>query len=242
MKIALVCIAKNEDRYIEEWIDYHLKLGFEHVFIYENNWKANISRNRLTKISFNGDKQQIPAYNHFIRRYRNEFEWAAFLDVDEFLVLKKHANIGEFIEEFKDETAVGINWVLFGDNGHKLEEEYSVIKRFTKRQSSANIHIKSIVNLSKINMMYVHTHGGEWVDTRKRRHERTPFNKDPIIDVAQINHYFVKTREEFILKRERGMADNLMIRSMNEFDSHNINEVEDLLAYNFMYGYERVPD
>ena len=37
MKIALVCIAKNEDNYIKEWITYHKKLGFDDIFIYEND-------------------------------------------------------------------------------------------------------------------------------------------------------------------------------------------------------------
>jgi len=39
MTTALVCIAKNEDHYIEEWIAYHLKLGFDHIFIYAYNWE-----------------------------------------------------------------------------------------------------------------------------------------------------------------------------------------------------------
>lgn len=34
MKSAIVCIAKNEDHYIDEWIKYHLKLGFAKIFVY----------------------------------------------------------------------------------------------------------------------------------------------------------------------------------------------------------------
>lgn len=34
MKTALVCIAKNEDNYIDEWIEYHLMLGFDRIFVY----------------------------------------------------------------------------------------------------------------------------------------------------------------------------------------------------------------
>jgi len=37
-KIALVTMAKDEDFYLQEWIDYHLKLGFDDIFIYQNNW------------------------------------------------------------------------------------------------------------------------------------------------------------------------------------------------------------
>jgi hypothetical protein len=36
-KIALVCIAKDEDLYLQDWIDYHLKLGFDDIHIYQNN-------------------------------------------------------------------------------------------------------------------------------------------------------------------------------------------------------------
>jgi hypothetical protein len=34
MKTALVCIAKDEDHYIDEWLLYHLKLGFSDIFVY----------------------------------------------------------------------------------------------------------------------------------------------------------------------------------------------------------------
>ena len=29
MNLGICCIARDEDRYIEEWIAYHLKLGFD---------------------------------------------------------------------------------------------------------------------------------------------------------------------------------------------------------------------
>ena len=50
MKIALVCIAKNEDNYIHEWINYHLKLEFDSIFIYENDWESNVINDKVFKI------------------------------------------------------------------------------------------------------------------------------------------------------------------------------------------------
>jgi hypothetical protein len=38
MKISLVCIAKMEDFYINEWVLYHKKLGFDDIIIYETDW------------------------------------------------------------------------------------------------------------------------------------------------------------------------------------------------------------
>lgn len=39
MKVNLVAVAKNESRYIGEWLEYHQKLGFNEIIIYDNRWK-----------------------------------------------------------------------------------------------------------------------------------------------------------------------------------------------------------
>ena len=56
MNVALVCIAKNEDNYIEEWVNYHLKLGFDKIFIYQNDWRTSLENERVEKIEFDGDR------------------------------------------------------------------------------------------------------------------------------------------------------------------------------------------
>ena len=30
MKVVICCIARKENRYLQEWLDYHLGLGFDH--------------------------------------------------------------------------------------------------------------------------------------------------------------------------------------------------------------------
>lgn len=39
MKIGICAIAKDENFYIEEWIRYHLKLGVDQIYIFQNNWR-----------------------------------------------------------------------------------------------------------------------------------------------------------------------------------------------------------
>lgn len=80
-----------------------------------------------------------------------------FFDVDEFLVLKKHNNIKEFISDYKNYNAIGINWVHFGNNNIEKVEDYSVINRFTKREIGVNSFIKSIIKLDK-NIFLDNTH------------------------------------------------------------------------------------
>jgi hypothetical protein len=54
------------------------------------------------------------------------------LDVDEFLVLKKHEHVDELLEEHlpKGSGALSINWVWFSFNGKLLCDAKPVTKRF----------------------------------------------------------------------------------------------------------------
>lgn len=35
--VAIVAIARNEGEYINEWIEYHHALSFEHFYIFDNS-------------------------------------------------------------------------------------------------------------------------------------------------------------------------------------------------------------
>ena len=248
MKIALVCIARDEENYIEEWVNYNLKLGFDDIFIYENNWKCDIERYNVHKIEFNGsdyhEDTQTKAYNHFLKTYHQKYDWAAFFDVDEFLVLKKHKNIKEFINNYKDESAVCINWVVFGDNGLSFDGNYSVLSRFTKRGRIAHEVHKCIVKLNPHTIMANPSHNPincEIIDTHFNKCSG-PTNEYKNIDIAQLNHYYCKTIEEYQKKVKRNTSKDaafswyIVYGYKNKdlyFYENNANEILDTLALDF---------
>lgn len=43
-KTAILSLAKNENWYINDWVDYHVGLGFDRIFIYDNNDIENIGK------------------------------------------------------------------------------------------------------------------------------------------------------------------------------------------------------
>ena len=236
MKIALVAIAKDEDNYIDEWLKYYNKLGFDHIFLYQNNWRCGLNYPFLTKIECDGYNKQVYAYNNFINSYNDQYSYAAFFDIDEFLVLKKHKNIKEFISDYKDYESIGINWVFFGNNGlSKPDNDFSLIKRFTRRGKNIDKHIKTITRLNK--NMQIHNVEGAWYDLNGNCCYG-PFNPNGNDNIAQINHYQVKTFPEFIQKVNRGYActEPHVRQDIGDFDKHNQNDIKDLYAYNFMYG------
>jgi hypothetical protein len=242
--IALVCIAKNEDHYIDEWIDYHKKLGFDEIFIYQNDWISKSINPRAVYKTINGLGMQSSCYNDFISDYREKFEWVAFLDVDEYFVLNKHMNVSEFLKDYIHLPALGINWYLFGDCGCKGKIlDYSTLKRFTKRGAHVDPHIKTILNLrmSMDAIMNVHSPDCVLGDTSGKLFKGN-YNHGGPTDVAQINHYYCRTINEYIAKWQRGVACEVdqnikpSYRSIAKFNLHNLNDIQDMTAYNFMYG------
>lgn len=238
MKVAITCIAKDEEHYIEEWVKYHLKLGFDDVFIYENDWRCSLNDSRVHKINFDGYGMQINAYNHFIQTYYTQYDWVAFFDVDEFLVLKKHKNVKDFIQDYGANSCIGINWAMFGNNGLSFDGNYSVLNRFTKRKESSWNNIKCIIKMDPSIRYGVHDPFNASVADTNGKIFRGAINENGPIDVAQLNHYFCKTWEEWILKKEKGSGHLTpdhpsFYRPDSDFHRHNTNEVEDTLALEF---------
>ena len=238
MKVALVCIAKTEDNYIDEWIAYNLKLGFDHIFIYANDWEYTNAHPQITVIPYNGINKQREAYADFLSNYREQYTWAAFFDVDEYLVLKKSSTIREFLSGYIEAEALSVNWVMFGDNGlTKVKNDYSYLRRFTKRQIGVNEHIKCILNLTN-NSSAMDVHNPYSVQATDTNGNKTsgPYNPEGNDSIAQINHYYSRTFEEFKEKCDRGRADATIKNGYEWWKVHNHNDIEDTLAKDFLYN------
>ena len=238
IKVAICVVAKWEDYYLEEWLDYNHKLGFDHIFLFQNDWRTDVERPFLTKGICDGRSVQVPLFNHFLKD-NTEYDWIAFIDCDEFIVLKKHNNIKELIEEYKDRTnIIGLNWFMYGNLGIEKREGDSLIKMFPMRSQQPNEHIKVIVNKSIGPCMTLpHNTAHESMDTNGKFFHG-PFNYGGPTDVAYINHYHNKTKEDWELRCRRGRVDCDLQHDEDRWENErNINkEVEDKWAYNFMYG------
>lgn len=236
MKVALVCIAKNEDYYLDEWLEYNHKLGFDRIIMYENNWRCSLEKDYLTKIPFDGDVMQLPAYNDFVKKNK-EFDWVAFIDCDEFITLLKHNNIKDFIEDYKNPNGISLNWFLFGSGGQYNRETNSLLKQFKHRNSIVDKHIKVIMNLkSKFKMVLPHNSNLTVVDTNKKI-IKGAFNVDGPTDVAYINHYHSKTFEDYKIRCERGRADCKLVAKMEDWENDKTKNIDilDTNALKFMY-------
>ena len=53
MKINICAIAKNEDRYLIEWSNYHFNQGIDTIYLYDNNEDSHLESVLKNKICGN---------------------------------------------------------------------------------------------------------------------------------------------------------------------------------------------
>jgi hypothetical protein len=107
-KILLCTIAKQENKYIQEFIEHYRKLKIKKIIIYDNNdingenfkdiLKYDLEKNFVKIINYRGFEQaQKEALNDCYKRFNKKYHWIAFFDVDEFLQVINFTNINEFM-------------------------------------------------------------------------------------------------------------------------------------------------
>ena len=256
-KTALVTMAKDEDFYIQEWINYHLKLGFDDIFIFRNNWefKSQIPHKNVHFLEWNEDSTYPPVgevwewnrmsrcYGTFAKDHYNEYEWALFTDVDCFLTLKQHDNVNEFVSEYDNitQTQILLNFAWFGDNGIDTfdDDNTSVLERFTKRWDKPhNFSYYQTVPMCKLhdNLQHsLHFVNGDWVDVDGAVGNGVSSKRRMVTyDKAQVNHYYTKTLPEWHQKMNKTRAEgDWFANGLDGFGLNNFNDVEDLYALEF---------
>lgn len=244
MKVTICCIAKCENNYIKEWVNYHLSLGFSHIYIYDNN---NLDGEEIKPLFIDCDNVSIincrgehayqnKAYTSFYKSYGNQYDWIAYIDIDEFITFSEKSaihNIDEFLCRFDDKVEIiHLNWMNYGDNDHIDIEDYNVLNRFlvpldynqkVQYDFPENYHVKSIIkgglDIGNTSIT-VHTpKDGKFivVDASGNPCENDYF-KPYDYSVAYIRHYVTKTIYEWLLKISRGLGTGNAISELYPID------------------------
>lgn len=242
-EIGICAVAKNEERDIEEWVIHHLSIGFEKIYIYDNN-EVFGKLTSLLQSYINQDKVEIIdcsdinpvqrwAYKHFVRTHRYEVKWAAFIDIDEFIELENDLTIQDFIKSYKQAQVIVLSWLGYGANGEIWKQAGSLKQRFPKPSvieqvyTPFSMHVKSITKIQ-----YVRKFANPHIPTFLWKKHRVSYNAIgqkvkanssypfmfPLYERAYIKHYFTKSYEEWLEKSSRGLADDSVIkRKIEEF-------------------------
>ena len=169
-EVSLCLIFKDEGRFLKEWLDYHITIGVDHFYLYDNNSiddyrsvvQPYIDKGIVTLIDWPYRQAQVKCYKHCLETYCNETKWIGYIDADEFICLKYALTIKEWLIGYAKFPAIVIDWLQFGTNGlvdhafskYVIEQYFSCWDNFWMGKSFINTRYR----ISNWNTQYFHHH------------------------------------------------------------------------------------
>eukprot|EP00581_Thalassiosira_minuscula_P009691 CAMPEP_0183709654 /NCGR_PEP_ID=MMETSP0737-20130205/5657_1 /TAXON_ID=385413 /ORGANISM="Thalassiosira miniscula, Strain CCMP1093" /LENGTH=640 /DNA_ID=CAMNT_0025937811 /DNA_START=1 /DNA_END=1923 /DNA_ORIENTATION=- len=159
VSIGICCYAKDQEAYIDEWVDYHLALGFTTLHIYDGSeefWMRQWGERRGTQQGISivhfprgnhtdDDSIKVNANSHCAERHGKEHHGLVFMDVHDFFVPKTDIIMGTAVDGHVPRAlsnlgsrsgsvstcAIPFERKLFGHNDKFVYEPLPVTKRFS---------------------------------------------------------------------------------------------------------------
>lgn len=248
--LSVVSIAKYEAPYIKEWVEYHLLQGVDRIYLYDNESPDNmceilepyIQSGRVVYTLIPGRARQLDAYNDAVRRFKFKTKYMAFIDCDEFLVVEQgNRSLAETVDSIIRANwrcaGLAVNWRMYGSSGYEKKPDGLVTENFLYRgdgNSKGSDCIKTVAN-PRLIKEYCHVHYPTYyrgLYSVNENGQRVDGWSNPCGNTKKIriNHYFTKSKQEWIERRSRGKADTTDQedkRSLQEFEQHDHNEIYD---------------
>jgi glycosyl transferase family 92 len=230
--LAACAIYRNEAPYLAEWIEFHLLMGAERCYLY-NNLSTDEHREVLEPYLRDGvvdviDWPDVPgqgsAYRDCLDRHRGETRWIAFLDLDEFLFSPTLAPLPEILTEYEEWPGVYVNWAVFGPSGHETQPPGLVTESYTGRvpdRHPLNRMCKCVVDPARTERIGagVSVHSFDFLEGHAVDENFQPLQERPrgqtrelSFSRLRVNHYYMKSKEEWFAKIDGRRADTAQPR------------------------------
>lgn len=222
--VGIIAICKDENEYIQEWIDHHKNLGFNKFVIGDNESKVPIQIDDPCVTVIPWTDNEIGSQMRFYYHANNFFkldDWVAAIDIDEFICLTPVIkSIQKFISSRtygrESVSAFGLSWRMYGYKGDKQGrvpiEEY--------KDWFPDQHIKTLYRVIDCAAFYDPHHIyclgdyiNEWGQPIKGPHN------DHTSTLIWIKHTWTRSLPEFLEKIKRGSGDKV-VRSYSEANYH----------------------
>lgn len=225
--VAVITSARNEGINLVDWISHYRALGADSIIIYSNDNDDHSDR-LLRLLSSHGviilvENDTRPQHNiqHKVFNHALSFlpelwdhEWCLFVDLDEFMVpgdgIRLLSDFTSSLQNSRSGRSTAgscLNWKWFGSYAQLERTPGLVVERF--QHSSPNRHVKTLARIRDVTgIRTAHLprliHGGILVDGNFEE-LINPMNEiGPAYTYGQINHYWNKSFQEFLVKQSRG--------------------------------------
>ena len=247
MKSAVCIYSRDDAMNIQECIAFHKAIGFDAVVVYDNLSNDNtmalaLQMNRVLDArvvswpSVNQHTAEAEAYRDCCTRFAAEFEWIAFVNSSELITCRADERIGALLGRHTSDSAIVLNWAVFGSNGYFEAPRGLGLECFDRRAPDdfgPNQHVKMIIKPAHLtgvgNPHYFEVNGatttaaGDPVDWLHGGVAKTADLRN-----WRVHKYFTRSRAEWIRHIELGHSE--VGRDDKLFDAYNRNEIRDRAA------------
>lgn len=160
MKFCVYVRMYNDEPFIDFFIEYYFKLGFDKIFILNssNNGYTNLNKHVIIcKVSNDQPLKLLPNYIHLVESC-SFCNWVLAVDTDEFLILNnKYNTIKDFVKDkLKMNSNINVfqfRWLMIEKIDNEVCNLKDIIKNYKKY---SNHHIKSMTKISDMKSLTDH--------------------------------------------------------------------------------------
>lgn len=223
-KYSICSCFKNEAPYLKEFIEYHILIGFEHFYFYNNNSEDNyrevlqeyIEKGIVTLVEWPIVPCQQPMYENWYVTYRHETQWVAFLDLDEFICPIKAHTIDEWIKPFERYPLIMMYWRMFGTSGIIESDTSKLVTEQYFNSWNKLVDIGKLMYNTDYDIAYFHKGMHHYMYVKYKGRHVPPINQFGYFvrygihrynmkdDEIQVNHYWSKSYDCYLAKHKRG--------------------------------------
>lgn len=223
MSSCIFTVIKNEHNYIKDFIDYHLLLGIDHIFIFEDIGSIthkeiidNYPKDKITLNCVNILNLEIFNQSEYIKsgllwiRDNFDYDWCFSIDCDEFITVTDE--FPKLLNDYIKHDAIMLQWKNYGASGYIYKPKYDkpIWEIYTK-ECGYTYQDKKFCNYTKLcfNMKRLQERfitGNHTALCNFVRPDFTWKRNIPVYDRIYLRHYITKSFEEYVWKLKiRGM-------------------------------------
>jgi len=221
--LSLCLICRDENDYLPEWLDYHILMGVDRFYIYDNESRLSlretlkdyIERGWVVVVDIHGKAMQMFAYDHCLQSFGANTFWLGFIDTDEFLVPKTSPDLKELLKEYEKYAGLAVSSLFFGSSEQVTRPAVGQIAAYTRRTHETfkeNELVKSIVQ-PRLALMPNSPHDFTFKENiwcvnegfLRVDGQRFPNHTEKI----QLNHYYCRSENEIDQKLRRGNSGDI---------------------------------
>lgn len=162
---AILCIARNESPFTEEWLEYHFKIGIDRVYYVSTDSDFSHTKAFINRSKFRS-RVELMHFNKFDPGWQGrcynahlpliDEDWILVIDLDEFLYLNSFTHIQKFLDSIDDDVGqVQFPWLNIISPNYCQDRVLDILRQAEKHVSD---HVKSIVRRSCLTGLGIHAH------------------------------------------------------------------------------------